>query len=56
VTYQLRLHDAQRAVAERAHAIHADNCPVYRTIQGCVDITTSLQMEGLPVNSDDTPA
>jgi uncharacterized OsmC-like protein len=43
VTYHLRLRPEQRAAAERAHTIHADNCPVYRTIRGCVDITTSLE-------------
>lgn len=47
VTYRLRLRPEQRAAAERAHAIHADFCPVYRTIRGCVDITTSLEMEDI---------
>lgn len=44
VTYHLRLEPEQRPVAERAHVAHADACPVYRTISGCVDITTSLEM------------
>jgi uncharacterized OsmC-like protein len=41
----LRLRPEQRAAAERVLAIHADRCPVYRTIRGCVDITTSLETE-----------
>ena len=52
VTYRLRLRREQRAAAERAHTIHADNCPVYRTIRGCVDITTSLEMEDISTTSD----
>ena len=47
VTYRLRLQPAQRAAAERVLAVHADRCPVYRTIRNCVDITTSLEMEDL---------
>lgn len=47
VTYHLRLQPAQHAAAERAHTVHADYCPVYRTIHGCVDITTSLEMEDI---------
>ncbi len=47
VTYQLRLRQEQREVAERVHGFHADACPVYRTIRGCVDTTTSLEMEDL---------
>ncbi|MDP9470256.1 MAG: OsmC family protein [Chloroflexota bacterium] len=47
VTYQLRLRPEQREVAERVHGFHADACPVYRTIRGCVDTTTSLDMEDL---------
>ncbi len=45
VTYHLRLRPEQREVAERVHGVHADACPVYRTIRGCVDTTTSLTMD-----------
>jgi uncharacterized OsmC-like protein len=41
----LKLQPEQREVAERAHAMHADACPVYRTIGGCVEMTTSLEVE-----------
>lgn len=45
VRYRLRLRPEQRAAAERAHAAHADGCPVYRSIGGCVEMTTSLEIE-----------
>ncbi len=51
VTYHLRLQPDQREAAERAHAAHAENCPVYRTIHDCVAITTALEMEDLAVAS-----
>jgi hypothetical protein len=34
-------------MAERVHGFHARFCPVARTIQDCVDITTSLEMEDI---------
>ena len=52
VTYHLRLRPEQRAAAERAHAVHADRCPVYRTIRGCIETTTSLEMEDLEPSGD----
>jgi len=54
VTYHLRVQPNQHAAAERAYTVHADNCPVYRTIHGCVDITTSLEMEDISTTSDST--
>jgi len=33
--------------AQRAHALHADYCPVARTIKDCVQITTALEIEAL---------
>jgi len=47
VTYRLlaeSLDDETRARIERAHGFHADYCPVARTIGGCVDISTSLEL------------
>jgi hypothetical protein len=32
----------RREAAERAHGLHAQRCPVARTIGGCVDIRTEL--------------
>ena len=45
VTYHLKVKPDQRETAEKVHGFHADKCPVARTIKGCVDITTELQME-----------
>lgn len=43
-TYHLRgVNDDKREAAERAHSIHADRCPVARSIGGSIDITTSLE-------------
>jgi len=45
VRYHLKLDPAKRETAERVLGFHADFCPVARTIGGCVQITTSLEME-----------
>jgi uncharacterized OsmC-like protein len=34
----------QRAAIERVLGLHADRCPVARTLGGCVAITTSLDL------------
>ncbi|MFQ5434207.1 MAG: OsmC family protein [Anaerolineae bacterium] len=47
VRYHLQLDESMRETAVRAHDIHANYCPVARTIRDCVDITTSLHMEGV---------
>ncbi|MGW8318988.1 MAG: OsmC family protein [Candidatus Promineifilaceae bacterium] len=47
VAYHLKLAAEQRETAERVHEIHAEYCPVARTIRDCVDISTSLHMTGL---------
>ena len=47
VTYHLKLKPEHRETAERAHGFHADKCPVARTISGCVDISTELNMEDI---------
>lgn len=48
VTYHLELKQEDRETAERVHGFHKDHCPVARTISGCLDITTSLEMADLP--------
>ena len=45
VTYHLKLAPEHRQTAERVRDFHADFCPVARTIGGCVEISTSLEME-----------
>lgn len=47
VTYQLKLDPSKRDAAERAHAVHADTCPVARSLCAAIDITTSLEMQDL---------
>ena len=47
VTYHLKLIPEQRETAERVLDFHADKCPVARTLKGCVDISTELNMEDL---------
>jgi uncharacterized OsmC-like protein len=48
VTYRLRIDPDKREVAQRVHGVHAEHCPVARTIRDCVAITTSLELEDLP--------
>lgn len=47
VTYHLRLEAGKDDVAGRVHEMHAEHCPVARTIRECVDISTSLELEHL---------
>ena len=44
VEYRLRVGTDSRELASRVHGFHADFCPVARTIRGCVDITTELDL------------
>lgn len=46
VRYELKGGEDQRETVERVHAMHADKCPVYRTLHGCIDITTEYELEG----------
>lgn len=48
ITYHLQIAQEHRETAERVLGFHAKGCPVYRTISGCVDVTTSLVMEDVP--------
>lgn len=45
VRYRLRVPAGKEEVARRVHDVHHDGCPVYRSIAGCVDITTELELE-----------
>jgi uncharacterized OsmC-like protein len=45
VDYHLKLAAENREAAMRAHELHADFCPIARTLKGCVQITTRLHME-----------
>jgi uncharacterized OsmC-like protein len=47
VTYRLKISPEHRETAERVLGFHADFCPVARTIRGCVEISTALEMMDL---------
>ncbi len=42
VTYHLDVPSEHRDIVQRVLRIHADHCPVARTLRGCVEITTKL--------------
>lgn len=44
VRYHLTCAAASREIAERVHGFHADVCPVARTLKGCIEISTSLDV------------
>jgi uncharacterized OsmC-like protein len=45
VVYRLRGEEADRATAERVHAVHHGACPVYRSLQAALEITTELDFQ-----------
>lgn len=45
VTYKLRAPEDKREVIERVHDVHARFCPVYRSLEGAIAITTELELE-----------
>lgn len=47
VRYVLRLPPGSEDKARRVHEVHHGGCPVYRSISGCVDITTDLELEAM---------
>tara|TARA_B100000686_G_C16471186_1_gene802193 strand:- start:389 stop:601 length:213 start_codon:yes stop_codon:yes gene_type:complete len=44
VIYHLKIDSENREKADRVHEVHADYCPVARSINGCIEITTELRM------------
>ncbi len=42
VIYQLATPAEDREKVERAYGIHAEHCPVYRSLRAAIDITTEL--------------
>ena len=42
VRMELHAPAAQREVAERAHGIYAESCPVYRSVKAAIAVTTQL--------------
>ena len=45
VVYRLKADEEKRDTVERVHAMHADKCPVYRTLHRCIDISTEYRIE-----------
>ncbi len=45
VTYHLKTAADNEEAVRRVHDFHADKCPVYKTIQGCVEVETELEIE-----------
>jgi organic hydroperoxide reductase OsmC/OhrA len=44
VRYRLAISDERREEAERVHSFHARFCPVARSLEGAIEITTDLQL------------
>jgi uncharacterized OsmC-like protein len=44
VTYRLRAGEECREAVERVHEMHADLCPVYRTLKNSIEVTTEYVM------------
>lgn len=44
VLYKLRASADQRETIERVHEMHARFCPVYRSLEAAIDITTELEL------------
>jgi len=47
VTYRLRAEEGNEEAIQRAFEKHPPRCPVYKTLSGCIEITTSLELEPL---------
>ena len=45
ITYRLTAGEEQRETVERVHAMHADRCPVYKTLKDAIEITTDFVLE-----------
>lgn len=44
VRYELHADVSQRDVIERVNSLHARKCPLARTIAGCVDVSTEVDL------------
>lgn len=45
VTYHLEADENDRETIERVHDVHAEHCPVARSIQAAIDISTEVVIE-----------
>lgn len=44
VHYRLRATEEDRETIARVHGFHARKCPVYRSLEGAIEITTDLEL------------
>ncbi len=44
VHYKLRAQEDERGTIERVHRIHAERCPVARSLKGAIEIQTSYEL------------
>ncbi len=44
VVYFLKGKEEDRETIDRVHSLHADFCPVYRSIYKAIDVTTELRI------------
>lgn len=44
VHYRLRAPESRREEVDRVHAVHAGHCPVARSLEGAIAITTTLEL------------
>jgi uncharacterized OsmC-like protein len=44
VHYELSAEGVDPEIVERVHSLHADRCPVARSIRDAIDITTSYEL------------
>lgn len=51
VRLHLRAAEDQRATAEKVHAMFAQACPVYRSLEAAIAITTELVFEPLDASA-----
>ena len=47
VIYHLQTPRDDKEKVDRAYAVHAENCPVYRSIYKAIDVTTELDWQEL---------
>ena len=45
VAYRLRAGRGAEETIDRVHAVHSRHCPVYRSLEGAIEITTDLEIE-----------
>ena len=44
VIYHLKAAEGDRPTVERVHSVHAQSCPIYRSLQAAIAITTEYRL------------